>query len=315
MIALRPYQNGDSPRLVALWNTQPPLRGRLQPLTVGLLEQYVLSRPYFDPRGLLLAERDGQLAGWVHAGFSLTDRAGELEHHDGLICQLLLEAGSPDPAVATALIDGALGYLRERGAVQFYAGAIGFCAPFYLGLYGGSRLPGVLHDDHLFANSLRAGGFREQRPVEIWQRDLRTFRPPVDRELLAMRRQLQFRTIDEYQSTRWCERCALAWSEPTLIEAVLSRSHAEAAQMVFWDMAPLSANWGGRALGLASYSLGATEKPETVATCLLAEVVREFQTQGVATVEVQVEAEEVLLRSVVRRLEFQLVDHGSQFVL
>ena len=56
MIEFRPFRNNDSPGIAALWSEQPPLRGRLQNLTTTLLEQHVLSKPYFDPRQLIVAE-------------------------------------------------------------------------------------------------------------------------------------------------------------------------------------------------------------------------------------------------------------------
>ena len=61
MIEYRHFRNCDSPGIVGLWRRQPPLHGRVQPMSAGMLETYVLSKPYFDPAGMILAIEDGEI--------------------------------------------------------------------------------------------------------------------------------------------------------------------------------------------------------------------------------------------------------------
>ena len=57
----------------------------MQPMSAMLLEQFVFSKPYFDPAGLIVALRDDKPVGFVHAGFGPNDEgtalATELGHH------------------------------------------------------------------------------------------------------------------------------------------------------------------------------------------------------------------------------------------
>jgi hypothetical protein len=69
----RPFLNTDPPHLAAIWRGQPPQRGLLQPVTAPLLEYGVFSKLNFDRHGLIVALRDEQPVGFVHAGFGPTD--------------------------------------------------------------------------------------------------------------------------------------------------------------------------------------------------------------------------------------------------
>ena len=44
--------------MAEIWRDQPPQRGLMQPVTAGILEQFVFSKPYFDPDGLIVALSD-----------------------------------------------------------------------------------------------------------------------------------------------------------------------------------------------------------------------------------------------------------------
>jgi hypothetical protein len=61
MIQYRPFVNSDVSGIAAVWNSQPPGPGRVSPLTVEMLEQFVLAKPYFDRMGLILAGVAGEL--------------------------------------------------------------------------------------------------------------------------------------------------------------------------------------------------------------------------------------------------------------
>ena len=41
----------------------------MQPMSIAVLERYVLSKPTFDPQGLIVATDEDKLVGFAHAGF------------------------------------------------------------------------------------------------------------------------------------------------------------------------------------------------------------------------------------------------------
>jgi len=64
----RTFRNTDPPRLVELWNALSLGRGAVILRNSTILERYVFSKPFFDPNGLFLAEENGRLIGYAHAG-------------------------------------------------------------------------------------------------------------------------------------------------------------------------------------------------------------------------------------------------------
>src|SRR5262245_5467122 len=90
MIRFRTFDNSDSRLVSNVWNSQPPLRGRLVNMTPNVLEQYVFSKPYFDPNGFIIAEDDQQVLGFIHVGFAPGDRSGQLERSAGFVCMLMV---------------------------------------------------------------------------------------------------------------------------------------------------------------------------------------------------------------------------------
>ena len=98
------------------------------------------------------------------------------------------------PSIATtALADELLArsevYLRERGAKVIYAGGIRPLNGFYLGLYGGSELPGVLVTDPMFGETLPAKRLPRNRSRACpATRAERSFGRPCTREQRQLRR-------------------------------------------------------------------------------------------------------------------------------
>src|SRR4029077_20027532 len=70
VVQYRTFCNSDPPRLVAVWNECFTERGAPRLSSNTLLERYVLAKSIFDPAGLILAEIDGECAGFVHAAMS-----------------------------------------------------------------------------------------------------------------------------------------------------------------------------------------------------------------------------------------------------
>ncbi len=148
----------------------------MQPATACLLEQLVFSRPYFDPAGLIVALHDGIPVGFAHAGFGANDEQNGLATDTGTTYQLMVRAEHRDSSLAAELLAHSEAYLRERGAKVIYAGGIRPINAFYLGLYGGSELPGVLVGDTSFHAACSQSGYREIDRVHILQLELACFR-------------------------------------------------------------------------------------------------------------------------------------------
>ena len=149
MTRFRPFRNTDPPALTRLWNRAIPEIGCARPLRPHELDSHALGRPNFDAAGLIVAEADGRIVGFVHAGFGPDvpidpARPFDLNLEMGTIAMLLVDPDFHQGDLVTGLITEAESYLRKRGAKVVYAGGVFPLNPFYWGIYGGTEGSGVL---------------------------------------------------------------------------------------------------------------------------------------------------------------------------
>ena len=102
---------------------------------------------HFDRHGLIVATRDGLPVGFVHAGFGPNEDGTGLDTSMGTTHLLMMRSGYEDPHLADELLAASEDYLRSQGASVLYVGGIKPLNSFYLGLYGGSEIPGVLQSN------------------------------------------------------------------------------------------------------------------------------------------------------------------------
>ena len=101
----------------------------------------------------------------MHAGFGANDEQTALSTDIGTTYQLMLRADHRnDHAWPTSCLTRSEAYLRDRGAKVIYAGGIRPLNAFYLGLYGGSELPGVLAGDPRSERRVPAERLSRDRP-------------------------------------------------------------------------------------------------------------------------------------------------------
>jgi ribosomal protein S18 acetylase RimI-like enzyme len=308
----RPFRNSDPPQLAEMWREQPPLRGRFPAVTSALLEQLVFAKPYFDPQGLIVALSDETPVGFIQAGFGGSDDGQSLSRESGTIYMLVLRDGHREPALADELVRRAENYLRESGAQVLYAGGIRPLNAFYLGIYGGSELPGVLADDRVFVDACRRNGYREIDRVVVLQRDLATFRPPITRSQRQLRRELSIREEPSPRPTTWWSAATTGGFESTRFIAE-SRDGAALAEVWFWDIEPLSTGWSAPTAGMFDLFVSAERRRAGIATFLLSEAFAKLAARGVARVEAQTMQQNLPAITLYERLGFQQVDEGLVF--
>ena len=141
------------------------------------LDTHAWGRVNFEPAGLVVAERDGRILGFAHAGFGpelpvASTRPFDLCLDLGTIAMLVVEPGLDDPELIRGLLDSAEGYLRSRGAKVVYGGGLFPLNPFYWGVYGGSEGSGVLSGHGAFHRGLVDVGFVPVGSTVLLEADL-----------------------------------------------------------------------------------------------------------------------------------------------
>ena len=313
LIEYRSFRNTDLAQLAEVWRVQGAQRGLMQPMSALLFERFVLSKPYFERDGLIVAAADGKLVGFSHAGFGPTADGQSLSRERGVTC-LLMTRPEADPSVAAELLARSEAYLRAAGAKELFGGGGLPSSPFYFGLYGGSEFTGVLDSDPRMQQVFHAAGYLPRQIWTVMHRDLATFRPTVDRQQMQIRRHTSFESNVDPPATSWWDACTFEPYERTLCFLAPRERGPAAASVQFWNMETMTGAWGVHAVGLVNLLVSAERQRQGLARFLMGEAFRQLHSQSVAMVEVYVPEENTPAVAVFASLGFEPVDRAVHYV-
>lgn len=280
-------------------------------MSAAILEEQVLAKPYFENEGLIVAVDGGRPVGFAHAAFGPTDNQAHLSRQLGVTCLILVDGRCSQQGIADELLARSEAYLRGHGAQVLYGGGIHPLDGFYLGLYGGSELPGVLDSDAAAQRLFREHGYRDVDRTLVLQRELAGFHAPIDRVQLQIRRQSVVERFLDPPAGTWWEACTWGWLDRTRYELRWRGSSAVVARVTTWPMQPLAAGWGVNAAGLVQMEVEPAERRKGVGTFLVGEVLRQLQSQGVSLVEVQTMHHNQAALGFYKKLGFRQVDQAA----
>jgi GNAT superfamily N-acetyltransferase len=313
LIGFRSFRNSDPPHLAKIWRTRAGLRGYVQPMTTALLDRLVFSKPYFDPAGLVLAIDDDRPVGFAHAGFGPVDDESAMSHELGASVLTIVAPHPQEASIAAELIARTEAYLRASGAKIIYGGGIRPLNAFYVGLYGGSELPGILDSDAQHQNFFRAAGYREIDHTAVLHRELASFRPVVDRQQMLLRRRVEVKCICDPPSRTWWEACILGDFIRLDYQLFLKDQPEPAAVSTLIDMDAFSHTWGARTAGLIDVRVAEPHRREGMGIWLIGEILRQAAEQGFGLVEVQTMERNTAALGMYAKLGFQQIDRGAVF--
>lgn len=313
MIRYRCFLNDDPPRLAEIWRGCAGRPGLAQPISVAMFDLLVLSKPYFDREGLVLALDDGRPIGFSHAGFGPNETETGLSTEMGVTVMLLAINHPDQAAVGAELLARSEDYLRRRGAKVLYGGGIRPLNPFYIGLYGGSELPGVLDSEPQTQTLYREHGYRDIDRTVVFHRELASFRPVVDRQQMQIRRNTDVEVIMDPPPRTWWDACSMSAFD-RMIYRLRPRTGGEPiASATFWNMESFAAARGVRTYGLIDVEVEPSERHKGFATYLIGDALRQLHEQAVALVEVQTMQGNTAAMKMYRKLGFEQVDSGAVF--
>jgi len=312
MIDYRCFRNDDPPRLADLWRAADLGPRAVQPMTSALLEACVFSKPYFDREGLLVAVVGGRTVGFAHAAFGPTADRTAIDTSTGTTALIVVPPQPEAADVAAGLLERCEDYLRRRGATTLLGGGSADLRSFYLGLYGGSDLPGILDSSAGMQRAFLAAGYEPAERIALLRRPLAGFRPPINRLQLAIRRTTELKVIDEPARLNWWEAATTA-GVPLRRYVLRNKAGEPLGSASFWDMEPLASTWGVTAAGLLDVTIEGPRRREGLATYLVAEAMHDLACEGVGLVEAQVAETNPAAASLFEKLGFDAVEHGTLF--
>ncbi len=296
-----------------------PGAGAVRPLRVHELDSHAFGGVIFDPDGLIVAERDGRIVGFVHAGFGPdfpveSTAPFSVDRALGTIAMLIVDQIVDDPEVTRGLTLQAERYLRSRSAQVLYAGGQFPLNPFYWGLYGGAEGSGVLSGHAHFAEVLTAMGYESSSTTVFLEFNLAD---PESRDArtVLIRRQTQLEIEEDALPAHWWENQSLSSFHLTRVRLLARSSGTELARASTWDMSWFGRGDGRSRTGLIGVEVAASHRRKGYGRYLVSELVRWAREHGYAVVEVQTQAANEPALALYQTVGFVAVDQSTVYRL
>lgn len=274
-----------------------------------------MGKPYFQSKGLILAFDGERPVGFIHAGFAANPDGDDLDLTCGVICQLRIVPGPHEDEVMDGLMKEAFSYLRAEGAREVYFGSRFPDSPFFLGLYGGSRIQGIPEGDELALRACQRFGFEDVETVEVYRRNLVGFRTVVDRRQMQVRRAFQIRADADPSLKSWSEACTMGRNMRMRFSLIDRKDESVRGSVSFWDMEPLATSWGVVAMGMYNLKVDDEARRAGLATFLVGESLRHLASQSIGIVEAQSQTQNMATCRLLEKLGFEKFSVGRQMRL
>lgn len=333
---IRTFRNTDVDSICNVWNTHfadSGFESRLSPLR---LELCCLAKPYFDPAALLIAEADGQVVGFVHLASLPNATFDDVADGTMAISALCVTPHPNETEVATGLLErcGRIAVENSMRELRFKP-MLPNCA-FYLGFGPADSMIGATSGEHRACSWIQQAGFQPLRPTNQWELELSKFHPPADRLQIQIRRSAHVdRQVDE-PMLPWWQACVLGHTEPTAFQLTDRVQRRVLNECLFWTVAPelqsvpASVAWlwpptieptpGSEAAKPGSEAATPASEAATPAASanhrlvfLLAESLREFQTENIDLVRTVSLANDGTASQLLKRLGFKPIQSGVVF--
>jgi ribosomal protein S18 acetylase RimI-like enzyme len=313
VVLYRKFRNTDPPALAEVWNEALAGRGSVRLRTSSPLERHTFAKPYFDPAGLIVAEDDGICVGFSHAGFGPNAEETALAFADGVTCLVAVRPSHRRRGLGSELLRQSEAYLRERGAQNLFAGPMSPLNPFYLGLYGGSDLPGFLASDPDAEPFLTRHGYQRVRTALVLQRQLNPPPKVLDPRFAAHRTRFEVRVGPRLAKMPWWQECVFGLVEP--LEFLLEEKPGgkPAGRAWVWEMEGFRWRWNQAVVGVLGLRVREDLRRQGLGKFLLAHVLRYVHEQYFELVEMQVPESNEAALSLCRSFGFERVDVGHQY--
>jgi len=312
VIRYRTFRNTDPPALAAAWNQCCTSRGAFPLRSTAPLEFAVFSKPYFDAKGLIVAEEEGQVVGFAHAGFGPDAAENSVNRDIGVICALMVVPGKRRIGIGAELLRQAESYLTNCGVVEIVAGQVPPITPFYFGVYGNANLPGFLKSDALAAPFFEKHGYERWNTTLVFERQLPQMEPVVDGRFVALRRRYDAQLVLGPQMQSWWQDCKFGPIEPAEFRLVDKLTTIPAARCLLWEMHALR-NAGNPIAGLLELQVRPEMRRNGLARFMLSMLMRYLQERYFRTVEIQCEEDNDACIRLLQGLGFENVDVGHSF--
>lgn len=318
MPSFRRFRNTDPPALADVWNESHPARGAYPLRTPALLERWVLSKPYFDPDGLIVAydETDNnKVLGYILAGFGPNADLSALDPTNGVICSLAVRPTARRHGLARQLVHKAEEYLTARGSTVLRAGPRWPYCPFGFGLYGGTNCPGFLASDTGADPFFKSLGYEPAGTTLVFHKKLDAPISIADGRFGLLRKRYETQVLRAAGVPSWWHDCVWGTLEPVefrLLDKLANNFLA--ARAVVWELEGYGWRWGYPSAGILDIQVRQDLRRSGLAKLLVSQVLRFLQDQFFGVCELQAPAEFPALVGLCRAATMEEVDVGTTYI-
>lgn len=315
MVEYRTFRNADPPKLLALWNASRESRAFGVLRSCDALDALLFSKLYFDPAGLIVAESEGQVVGFAHAGFGASDDKRSLDKTLGAVYMVRVHPEFRRRGIGTQLLHHGQAYLINNGVgVQYFGGMFPLNA-FYLGLYGGSELPGLLETDGGTRAFATAHGYEPHDMCLVYHRRLDELPRIADTRIALLRRTVEVQAEPWPIPDNWWDGCVHG-AMPSLRYEMIERETQElVGQALVWEMECFGAAWGIPTVGIVDFRIEPDFRRRGYGKLLLLTMMKHLREQQIELLELQTMSTNEPARGLYEELGFQHVDTGQAFRL
>jgi L-amino acid N-acyltransferase YncA len=303
-MTIRPFQNADLPHLLNIWIQHWSAVGPVPEVNLAKFEQAVVSRQFFRPSDLLVAEDSGTVVGWIVSADSREEPQTTLVV---AICTLPTADGTD-----RRLLDAAIDASRQSGHTQLRVGVIRDQYYGFAGLEPIGHGIAVPVADQRTSELLCQCGFEPGREVIQMLASTHGYRPPISREAMQYRRTAQV-TSDRFVYPEPRQAAAMSHLDIEL-SRLIDRDGEVLAEIKLWYSDPeaevldpstailelTEAHQRGYLLPSESYLIGAS--------------LQTLERRRILTVDTAIDSDKSQLLEQLTALKFQPGHRGVQWV-
>ena len=315
VIEYRQFKNSDPPHVLHLWHECQLGRGAALGLRCDEFDELVIAQTYFDPAGLILACHDGQVVGFVHAGFGANADRSWLSTEEGVICAVMVHPSMRRRGIGTALVRHAEQYLRTRGSTRIFAGGAEPRDPFYCGIYGGSQSAGFLMSDAAAEPFFARLGYSLLEQHLVFQRSLGVgSADPVGARLVNVRRTTRLTALNQDPNSWWWQ-TRYGRLDAMHLALVPRTGGTPLARISVVGLDRYLNTWQTRGIGLLGLYVSEANRQKGYGQALLIEVCRRVRDDMVQLAEAHAPQSDQAAIGVLESAGFKQIDAGQVYRL
>lgn len=311
----RTFRNDDPPRIMEVWQASRDSRAFAAARSCDALEALLFCKPYFDREGFFLCEDEGRVVGFAHAGFGASDDKRSIDYTVGAVYMVRVLPAYRRRGVGSQLLKLGQAYLARRGAKLQYLGGMYPLNAFYLGLYGGSELPGLLESDSNTRQFALAHGYEPCDKCLVYQREIDELPRVSDTRIALLRRAVEVQAEPWPLPSTWWDACVMGNMPSLRYEMFERETRAPIGHAWVWEMELFGQAWGTPTVGITDFRIEYEFRRRGFGKLLLLTILKHLREQQISLVELQTMATNDSAQGLYEGLGFKQIDSGQAFRL